>query len=105
MNVGTVPVTLSSIDLSTPTGSIALSLTTLPNGNPITLVPGASVGLNLLNGGTWGVSYLNSTIIPAIGNNFQGAVRVTAPAGAKLKALVEWRDGNRGMDVFNAFNR
>ena len=105
MNVGTAPVTLSSIDLITPTGSIALSLTTLPNGNPITLAPGASVGLNMLNGGTWGVSFLNNTIVPAIGSNFQGSLRVTAPAGAKLKALVEWRDGNRGMDIFNAFNR
>ena len=105
MNVGTVPVTLSSIDLITPTGSIALSLTTLPNGNPVTLAPGASVGLNLLNGGTWGNTYLVNNIVPAIGTNFQGSLRVTAPAGAKLKALVEWRDGNRGMDIFNAFNR
>jgi hypothetical protein len=105
MNVGTVPVTLSSIDLITPTGSIALSLTTLPNGNPVTLAPGASVGLNMLNGGTWGNTYLVNNIVPAIGTNFQGSLRVTAPAGAKLKALVEWRDGNRGMDVFNAFNR
>ena len=104
-NVGASPVTITSIDLITPTGVTALSITTLPGGGSIVLNPGASVGLNLLNGGTWGVSYLNSTIIPAIGNNFQGAVRVTAPAGAKLKALVEWRDGNRGMDVFNAFNR
>jgi hypothetical protein len=46
-----------------------------------------------------------NNIVPAIGTNFQGSLRVTAPAGAKLKALVEWRDGNRGMDVFNAFNR
>ena len=104
-NVGASPVTITSIDLIAPTGVTALSITTLPGGGSIVLNPGASVGLNLLNGGTWGVSYLNSTIIPAIGNNFQGAVRVTAPAGAKLKALVEWRDGNRGMDVFNAFNR
>jgi hypothetical protein len=105
MNVGTSPVTITSINLITPTGVTALSITTLPGGGSIVLNPGASVGLNLFNGGTWGVSYLNSTIIPAIGNNFQGAVQVTAPAGAKLKALVEWRDGNRGMDIFNAFNR
>lgn len=100
MNVGVLTVTLNNFELIDANGTVVLTLTNA-NGNPLTLAPGQALGLNLFNGG----DFNPSQFVPIIGNNFQGSLRVNAPAGAKLKAIVEWRDGNRSMDQFNAFNR
>ena len=99
MNVGTSTVTLNNFELIDANGNVVVTLTNA-NGGPLTLNPGQAIGLNLFNGGDFALSQFS-----AIGNNFQGSLRVNAPAGAKLKAIVEWRDGNRSMDQFNAFNR
>jgi len=100
MNVGASAITLNNLELIDANGNIVLTLTNA-NGNPLNLNAGQALGLNLFNGGDFNTTQFVSTI----GNNFQGSLRVNAPSGAQLKAVVEWRDGNRAMDQFNAFNR
>ncbi|MCS6773877.1 MAG: hypothetical protein NZ693_07185 [Thermoflexales bacterium] len=106
MNVGTSAVTLNSLQLYNSSGTLVHTITALPSGGALTLNPGAALGLNLFNGGDFAVSgNLSPTILTAISNNFTGTLVINGPPGARLKAVVEWRDGNRAMDVYNAFNR
>jgi hypothetical protein len=101
VNVGDSPVTLNGIDLLNPNGTTLLTLTQKGDASALTLQPGQAVGLNLFNGGDFGTSQFDATV----GYNFQGSLRVRAPGGSLLKAIVEYRNANLGMDHFNAFNR
>jgi hypothetical protein len=101
MNVGDSAITLDGIDLVGPNGGISQTLTVKGDNTALILQPGQAVGLNLFNGG----DFLASQFDSSLAYNFQGSLRVRGPSGALLKAIVEYRNANLGMDEYNAFNR
>lgn len=116
-NLDSVTVTLTSIEFIRSDGTLQFTINSgnagtyfLP-GEGLTLGPGRSIALNTRTGGSLdrgnsGPGDLTSPKLNTIfGTNFQGSVRVTAPSGAKLKAIVTVSRGEKLSDIYNAFNR
>jgi hypothetical protein len=117
INVGNAPVTLTAIEFLKADGTNQFTINTgnqatyfLP-GQSLTLQPGASIAINTRTGGSLdrgntGPSDLTSPKLDTIfGGNFNGSIRVTAPAGSQIKAIVTVTRKAERSDIYNAFNR
>ena len=115
VNLDTVPVTLTSIEFVKADGTVQFTLNAsnqttyfLP-GQSLTLAPGASIAINTRTGGSLdrggGTGVTSPKLNTIFGTNFQGTIRVNAPAGAKIKAIVTVTKGEKLSDIYNAFNR
>jgi len=117
INVGNAPVTLTAIEFLKADGTNQFTLNAgnqatyfLP-GQSLTLQPGASIAINTRTGGSLdrgntGPSDFTSPKLNTIfGSNFNGSIRVTAPAGSQIKAIVTVTRQASRSDIYNAFNR
>ena len=114
INVGSAPVTLTAIEFLKADGTTQFTLNAsnavtyfLP-GQGLTLQPGASIAINTRTGGSLdrGSAGVGSPKLDTIfGGNFNGSIRVTAPAGSQIKAIVTVTRQASRSDIYNAFNR
>jgi hypothetical protein len=114
INVGPAPVTLSEIRFINGDGTTRFTIDSsnaatyfLP-GQGLTLQPGASIAINTRTGGSLdrGSTGVDSPKLNTIfGNDFNGSIRVTAPPGSQIKAIVTVTRRASHSDVYNAFNR
>ncbi|WP_169237267.1 hypothetical protein [Candidatus Roseilinea sp. NK_OTU-006] len=115
MNLDSVTVTLTTIEFVRNDGTTQFTLNAsnqstyfLP-GESLTLGPGRSIAINTRTGGSLdrggGTGVTSPNLNTIFGSNFQGSVRVTAPSGAKIKAIVTMSRGAKQSDVYNAYNR
>jgi hypothetical protein len=114
INVGNAPVTLTAIEFLKADGTTQFTLdasnaaTYFLPGQGLTLQPGASIAINTRTGGSLdrGSTGVDSPKLDTIfGNNFNGSIRVTAPAGSQIKAIVTVTRQASRSDIYNAFNR
>jgi hypothetical protein len=114
INVGNAPVTLTAIEFLKADGTTQFTLdasnaaTYFPPGQGLTLQPGASIAINTRTGGSLdrGSTGVDSPKLNTIfGSNFNGSIRVTAPAGSQIKAIVTVTRQASRSDIYNAFNR
>lgn len=106
-NLGSVTVTLQSIEFIQSNGTSQFTINTsnqttvFQPGESLDLGPGRSIAINTRTGG----SVLSSQLNTMFGTNYQGSVRVTGPSGSKIKAIVVVTRKKELSDVYNAFNR
>lgn len=115
INLDSVPVTLTSIEFVKADGTVQFTLyagnqaTYFLPGQSLTLQPGASIAINTRTGGSLdrggGTGVTSPKLDTIFGTNFQGTIRVNAPVGAKVKAIVTVTRGEKLSDIYNAFNR
>jgi len=70
------------------------------NGNPITLTPGQQYSFNTRNGANASIAQTQ-----ALGNNFQGTVRVTASGNVPIRIFANLLSGRDDADGYIGFNR
>lgn len=114
MNVGTSPVTITSIQFFNSDGTLKFTLDSsnqaayfLP-GESLTLQPNRSIAINTRTGGSLdrgGPGLASPKLNTIFGTNYSGSVRIVAPSGAKLKAIVTISHASQRSDIYNAFNR
>ena len=107
LNTGATTVTLASIEFINANGTTQF---TLNAGNQATYLV-APQTLALGGGGSFAInsrtvgSFVAAQLSSALGSNFNGWIRVTGPGGATLASIVAVSRGEKGSDIYNAFNR
>ena len=115
INLGNTAVTLTSIEFIKPDGTNQFTINAgnqaiyfLPS-QSLTLQPGASIAINTRTGGSLDRGGGGGPSAPKLdtifGNNFNGSIRVNAPAGSQIKAIVTVTRQASRSDIYNAFNR
>ncbi|MBO9346240.1 MAG: hypothetical protein J7601_11015, partial [Chloroflexi bacterium] len=98
-NVGNVSTTLT-VTFYNPNGSVNLTLNVDGAGNPITLAPGQQYSFNTRAAASNSIAQNQS-----LGNNFKGAVRVTASGGVPIRIFNNLLSGLDDADAYVGFNR
>ena len=98
-NVGTTNTTIT-VTFYNPNGVVNQTFTVDGNGNPITLTPGQQYSFNTRNGANASIAQTQ-----ALGNNFQGTVRVTASGNVPIRIFANLLSGRDDADGYIGFNR
>jgi len=98
-NVGTTNTTIT-VTFYNPNGVVNQTFIVDGNGNPITLTPGQQYSFNTRNGANASIAQTQ-----ALGNNFQGTVRVTASGNVPIRIFANLLSGRDDADGYIGFNR